>query len=63
MNIIFKDEHNMKKSKLKTKILICSNETARLDTKLEGDTLGIVEEYKNLGSMVTSNERYSQEMM
>lgn len=57
MNSIFKEEYNKKINKIKTKILVDSrNEAAKPDTKLDCDTLEVVEEYKHLGSTIT-NER------
>lgn len=60
MNIILKNEYNMKINKLRIKILVCSrNEIAKPDIKLDGDTFY---KYKYLKSIVTSDVKFIQEI-
>lgn len=50
-------------TQLKTKALIYSrNEADKLDIQLDGDTLEVVDEYKYLGSTITSDGRCAKEI-
>lgn len=63
MNIIFKNEYNMKIKKSKIKILVWGrNEVVKPYIILDGNTLETVDECKYLGSMINNYGGCAQEI-
>jgi len=63
MNRIMATEFNMKINKTKTKTLVCSrNETISPQITLDNDTLQQFDEYKYIGSIITSDEKRTREI-